>query len=239
MSGPVAGLFRSLLEEMSGRNEFSVFIEDVQRRRILRSVLEAYYADAPAEVIFDTNRSWCSRLPLLAELFPDSKVIACVRSLPWILDSLERLARRNHLQPSAIANYHAGGTVYTRTSALAGSDGVVGYAYDALKEAIYGEQAVGRLILLPYEHLVRDPRRVIDALYAALGEPVYPHDFSRLSFQAEDFDRKAGAPGLHAVRPMVEAVPRKTVLPPDLFQRFVRDAFWEEPGNLPAGLQVL
>ena len=101
MSGPLAGLFGALLSEMSARNEFSVFIDDTQRERILHGLFDDFYADSPAEVIFDTSRGWCARMPALARLFPDAKVIACVREVPWVVDSIERLVQRNAFSPSS------------------------------------------------------------------------------------------------------------------------------------------
>jgi sulfotransferase len=41
------------------------------------------------------------------------------------------------------------------------------------------------------------------------------------------------------VRGAVKAEPRTTVLPPDLFQRFANDAFWQDPARRPAGLRVV
>ena len=229
MSGPVAGLVASLLEQMSGRNEFSVFIDDTQRERLLRGVFDNYYADHPAEVIFDTNRDWCARLPLLATLHPQAKVIACVRQLPWVIDSIERLVRRNVLQPSSMFNYMAGGTVYSRADAIAKGDGMVGHAYNALKEACFSPDAAGRLLLLQYETLVSDPARAIAAVYDFIGEPAFAHDFNHIAFDADAFDRRAGTPGLHTIRACVGAEERATVLPPDLFRRFEQDAFWRDP----------
>ena len=64
MSGPLAGLFGALLGHMSARNEYSVFLDDVKRQRILRGIrLDDFYADCTAEVIFDTSRAWCSWMP--------------------------------------------------------------------------------------------------------------------------------------------------------------------------------
>ncbi len=74
MSGPVAGLVGSLLGEMSGSNEFSVFIDDAQRQRVLRGVIEGYYADTPAVAVFDTSRAWCARMALLKTLYPEARV---------------------------------------------------------------------------------------------------------------------------------------------------------------------
>ncbi|MBN6742891.1 sulfotransferase [Acidithiobacillus sp. MC6.1] len=230
MSGPLAGLFSILLGEMSARNEFSVFLNDAQRQRILRGLFENYYADVSAQVIFDTNRFWCSKLPALKTLFPGSRVIACVRDVSWIIDSIEHLVRRNAFQPSSIFNHQPGGTVYTRANGLAGPDGMVGFAYDALKEACYGEDA-DRLLLVQYETLTTDPQKVMERIYGFLGEPLFRHDFGNVHFDAGAFDIKAGTPGLHAVRAKVSQAGRDTILPPDLFRRFQNDAFWKETQN--------
>ncbi|MHB8414232.1 MAG: sulfotransferase family protein [Acidiferrobacteraceae bacterium] len=238
MSGPVAGLFSALLGEMSGKNEFSVFISDTQRQRILTGLFAQYYADCSAEVIIDTHRFWCTKLPALKILWPDSKVIACVRDVAWIIDSLERLVRQNALQPSSIFHYQPGGTVYTRTNGVAGPEGLVGFAYDALKEAFYGEEA-DRLLLVQYETLVTNPAKVLSAVYAFLNETPFTHTFTQVTYDATVFDEKAGTPGLHTVRSEVKAVPRKTILPPDLFRRFAQDAFWKDPQNNPRGVQVV
>lgn len=226
MSGPVAGLLGTLLENLSGKNEFSVFIDDHQRRRIAESVFNSFYADCEAEVVFDTNRSWCARMPLLNQLHPQSKVIACVRHMPWVVDSIERLVQKNVFQPSSIFGYLAGGTVYSRAEGVAKADGMVGYAFNALKEAYFGDYAPGRLMLLQYETLVSDPQKAIAAVYQFIGEVPFAHDFEHIEFDASEFDRKAGTPGLHHVRPQVAHQERTTVLPPDIFNRYVNDAFW-------------
>ncbi|MGH8183402.1 MAG: sulfotransferase family protein [Rhodanobacteraceae bacterium] len=238
MSGPLAGLFGALLGEMSQRNEFAVFIDDAKRWRILHALFDQFYADCEAGVIFDTSRAWCARMPAIAELFPGAKVIACVRHLPWIVDSIERLVQRNVFSPSSIFNFTPHGTVYTRANGVAGSDGMVGFAYDALKQACYGAQA-NRLLLVQYETLTSEPAKVMQAIYGFIGEPVFTHDFEHVDYDVSEFDQRAGTPGLHTVRGKVKAVLRKTLLPPDLFQRFANDAFWRSTKNLPEGLHIV
>jgi sulfotransferase len=238
MSGPLAGLFDALLAQMSARNEFSVFLDDAKRQRILRGLFDSYYNDSVAEVIFDTNRAWCARLPAIAQLFPNAKVVACVRELPWVIDSIERLVQRNVFSPSSIFNYSPGGTVYTRANDVAAQDGMVGAPYDALKQACYGAQR-DRLLLVQYETLTTEPAKVMHAIYEFIGETVFEHDFSHVDYDVTEFDDRAGTPGLHTVRGEVKAEPRETVLPPDLFNRFVRDAFWRDPSKVPDGLRVV
>ena len=232
MTSPLGGMFEALLEELSAKNEFSVLFDDAARQRVLRGLFDNYYADRSAEVIFDTNRTWCAHMTALTELFPDTRVIACVRDLPWVIDSIERVISQNSLSPSSIFNHTAQGTVYTRATGVTSSNGLVGYAYDALKQAYYSEQA-NRLILVQYETLVRDPSHTLAAIYDFLGEAHFAHDFERIEFDDRGFDANIGTPGLHRVRARVAPAARATVLPPDLFNRFENLAFWHDPqGNL-------
>ena len=239
MSGPVGGAFNTLLGELSGHNEYSVFITDEQRQRMLKGLFDSYYGlEYTADVVFDTNRAWCSKMRHLKALFPHGKVIACVRHVSWIIDSIEQLIRKNTFQPSSIFNYQPGGTVYTRADGLANGDGMVGYAYNALKEAFYGEETAN-LMLLQYETLVRDPARAIAAVYDFIGEAAYQHDFENISYQADEFDLRAGTPGLHAVRKKIAVRERTSVLPPDVFRRFENDVFWLDPALNPRRVRVV
>jgi sulfotransferase len=106
MSSPVYSLFRAMLSETSARAEGSVFIDNDIRKRLLAAVFDAYYAEAaPETVIFDTNRGWTTKLPALVELFPNARMVCCVRNPASILDSVESLVRRNAYELSGIFNY--------------------------------------------------------------------------------------------------------------------------------------
>src|ERR1700758_1875187 len=186
MSSPVGSLFMALQGAMSPRNEAAVFIDEAQKRELLKGIFDSYYHAAHAsKVVFDTNRAWCSKLPTLVQLFPQSKVICCVRHVPWIMDSIERLIRRNAFELSGIFGYESSNTVYTRVGRLATSDGMVGFAIDALREAYFGEHA-DRLILVGYEALAKNPRETLRLLYQFLGETFFEHDFDNVEYEAEE-----------------------------------------------------
>lgn len=225
MTSPVAGLFRAMEDATSGSVETSLFVSEDQRQTLLRNIVLGFHAGADGDV-FDTSRMWCARLPILARLFPEAKIIACVRELGWIFDSFERLYRNNGMRPSGIYGWDTSGTVYTRTMALAASSGVVGYALDALREATASSEAHGRLMLVDYESLCKFPRAEVSSIYEFIGEPYFEHDFSQVEYEAGEFDRQLGAEGLHTVCGRVEWRPRHSILPPQLFHRFDGDAFW-------------
>jgi sulfotransferase len=239
MSSPVAGMVDAMLGEMSDRNELSTFITDTQRRRVLQGLFSGFYGpEVQADVVFDTNRRWCSKLTVLSQLFPAFRMIACVRHVPWIVDSFERAVQRNALRPSFMFNYQTSGTIYNRAEALTFGEGIVGFSYNALKDAFYGDHAQ-HLMLLQYETLVRDPAMAMAAIYEFIGEPAFQHDFENVVFDVDEFDARTGMPGLHTVRRKVEARDRATVLPPDLFHRFENDAFWRHPASNLRGVRVV
>jgi sulfotransferase len=231
MTSPVGAMYMALEGAMSRRNEAAVFIGEVQRRDILRGLFANYYDVVQREkLVFDTNRAWSAKLPALSQLFPKASVICCVRDVCWIMDSIERLVRKNAFELSGMFGFEPGNTVYTRINRVATSDGMVGWALDALKEGFFGEQAAS-LILVEYEALARAPRSTLQRLYAFLDEPPFEHDFDNVEYEAENFDLALGTPGLHRVRRRVEWVERQSVLPPELFLRFANDAFWRAPAT--------
>jgi len=229
MTSPVGSLFMALQGAMSRRNEGAVFIDEAQKRELLKGLFANYYFNAHLnQLVFDTNRAWCSKLPTLVRLFPEARVICCVRHVPWIMDSIERLIRKNAFELSGIFGYEPTNTVYTRVSRLASSDGLVGFALDALREAFWGEHA-DRLILVGYEALAKQPEDTLQKLYDFLGEPWFAHDLDNVEYEADEFDLALGTPNLHTVRRKVSWIERESVLPPELFNRFVNDAFWAMP----------
>jgi len=103
----------------------------------------------------------------------------------------------------------------------------VGYAWQALREACYSDFA-DRLLILDYEILTRRPAESFRLIHQFLGEEPFDYDFEGVSYDAPAFDNPLGLAGLHHVRARVEPQSRRTILPPDLFQRFANMAFWRE-----------
>ena len=163
-----------------------------------------------------------------------------MRNPAWIVDSIENLIQRNAFELSGIFSFEPGGTVYSRSEGLGGPTGMVGFAYNALREAIFSPFA-GRLLLVRYESLTANPVGTLAAIYEFIDEPLFAHDPDHIDpcYDMIDFDIRLGTPGLHHVRGRVHAEKRATVLPPDLFERFERDAFWNDPARLPPAVRIL
>lgn len=237
MTSPVGSLFSGMLNQFSAGSEFGPMITREQRQRLLRGLFENYYGDlGEKSVIFDTNRLWSSKLPAIQDLFPHAKVIACVRNVAWIMDSLERLFRANPYENTKLfSDEGERNTVYSRVETLAQRNRLVGFAWSALKEAYYSEQA-GSLLLVEYELLTTAPEKVMRLVYDFLGEPWFAHDFGNVHYDAPEFDQALGLSGLHRVRPIVAVEHRATVLPPDLFQQYSSLSFWRDGSGSAANV---
>jgi sulfotransferase len=229
MTSPVGALFVNMLGQFSAGSEFGPVIDQSTRRRLLRGLFDNYYADkADKEVVFDTSRIWCAKLPAVLDLFPNAKVIACVRNVAWIMDSLERLYRANPYENTKLfGDETERNTVYSRVDTLAQAGRLVGYPWAALKEAYYGEQA-SSLLVVEYELLVQAPERVLRLIYEFVGEEWFPHDFDNVSYDAPAFDQALGLAGLHRVQPKVGVTERRTILPPDLYEKYAGLSFWRD-----------
>ena len=108
MSSPVASLAMGLQRQMSGENEDSVFIDDAQRRAILRGVFNCYYADIhPTQLVIDASAAGAPRCPC----WP-----TCIRRqadrlrAPHALDhgQLRAAGAKNALEPSG-GDHRSGG----------------------------------------------------------------------------------------------------------------------------------
>ncbi len=169
---------------------------------------------------------WTSRVAAVHKLFPESKMICCVRNPAWVMDSVERLIRKNAFDVSRIFNNaQERSTVYTRADALLNPHRMIGFAWSALKEAYYSELS-DMLLLVDYDLLASRPGEVLPLIYGFIGEEAFDHDFDNVEYEAEDFDTQLLAKGLHTVRGKVELKPRQTILPPDLFKRCQDLIFW-------------
>lgn len=229
MTSPVGTLFTSLLSQFSAGSEFGPVISHEQRRRLLGGLFENYYADhANRRVIFDTNRMWASKLPAVIDLFPNAKIVACVRNVAWVMDSIERLYRANPYENTKLfVDDVERNTVYSRVDTLAQRNRLVGFPWAALKEAYYGEHAKSMLVV-DYDLLTQAPEKVLRLVYEFLGEPWFEHDFENVEYDAPEFDQALGLSGLHRVRRKVSVQARRTILPPDLFEQYAKLSFWDD-----------
>jgi len=225
MTSPLGTLTAGLRTLMSNNIELDPVIGEKTRVDLLKAMFTAYYQDTDSEVIFDTNRSWTARIPELKMMFDDVKVVAMVRSPAWIIDSIERIARKDPMRQSALVR--PGANINARTEVYMSNEGIVGSALGMLNECLYGE-ASENLMVVEYDALCANPDHVMDAIYTFLGEETYNHDFSSVEYAQDAFDEALKTPGLHTVQGAVRQIERRTILPPEIFSRHSGNEFWRE-----------
>lgn len=235
MSSPVGSLINSILEQIGAGSEFYSFFDEVKRKKMCDAIFDAYYDDSlEKDVIFDTNRMWAARLHQLVELFDNFKVICLVRNPAWVMDSFEQIYRKNPFNYSRMFASQNRGTVYSRCESMI-NGGVVGSAWMALKEAYYGDFS-DKLLLIDYDLLAMHPEKTMSLFYEFIGEPKFNHDFDNVEFSHDEFDYTLGVKGLHTVKRKVEYKRRRTILPPDLFQKYSEMAFWTDTAGTAASV---
>ena len=245
LASPVVSMIEAIQPYTSG-GEYSLFFNDATRTNVFHGLFESYYKDTLVKmpdnpVIFDSNRFWSGYASLAGHLFPSSRIICCVRDIGWIIDSLERLLAKNPLQVSRIfAGGMAKNTVFGRAESLMSPEaGLIGTPYYKFSEAWFGDQAK-RLIVVPYNNLVKEPKRTMQRLYAELGEPQFEHDFGNVEFDdVSEYDAFVGMPGLHAVRKKVEYAERVPGIPPEIFFKYAAAQFWDKPEMNARGVKII
>jgi sulfotransferase len=178
--------------------------------RVLRGILDAYYAEAAEPVLFDKSRSWLAYLEM-AELIlgRPARVLVPVRDLRDVLASFEKLWRAASATRQLAAeaqNYFEFQTVEGRCAFWVRGDQPVGLAYNRIKDALQ-RGFRDRMHFVRFEELTGDPEQTLRKSYAFLGEDYHPHDFANVRQVTEEEDRAYGFPDLHHIRPRVEPVP--------------------------------
>lgn len=224
ITDPLATLVKGVLdtsqEGPGSRSEVPI----ERRKNLLYYLFEGFYAHIDKPIIFNTNRAWTLLTPLMAELYPDSKMIVCVRDIRWILDSFELAHRRNPLSKNSFFG-GSGTTVYARMDSLMAEDGIVGFAYVGIKQAITGGEK-RNIMLVEYDQLCKNPDGVLRSIYNFIGEDYFQHDFNDVEASWDEYDEEIGVK-LHSVRKKVEFKPRETILPPDIIEKYSNMEVWK------------
>ncbi len=225
ITDPLANLVKGVIEHSQDSPGMKSEVPVSRRKNMVKYLFDGYYADVDKPVIFNTNRAWTYLTHVTADLYPDAKHIVCVRDINWVLDSFECAHRRNPFSTNTVT----GGlsqSVYQRVDALMKEDGVVGFPYVGIKQAITGSEQ-NRLFLLEYEQLCKHPEQMIKSLYAFINEPYFAHDFHNVEASWDEYDAEIGIK-LHDVRKKVEWKERRFILPPDILNKHANMEVWRK-----------
>ncbi len=229
ISGPAARMVRAIVTEAQAQGGYRIQCPEEKRRRLVKNLLHTYYEDSNP-VVFDTNRGWPLMTALIRDVFPESKMICCVRNIPWILDSFEQLLRKNPYSVSSLFSTEESADVYSRSAALLRPDRTIGFALNGLKQGVYGGEH-DMILLVNYDDLCLKPKEVMQDIYKFIGEPYYEHDFNNVEASYDEFDKDVNLTGMHKVRKTLNHQVREPIIPPDLWHQTEPLSFWHHEPN--------
>lgn len=229
ISDPLHSYVKSIIRDTGTAAGMEAVVDVSKRRRIIHGLFDSFYS-GDREVCFNTNRAWTSDTALLKDLYPEFKMIVCLRDIPWILDSFEILNSKNPYTIKPLYHHQDLGNVYDRSHMLMGNiPNFAGYVGGPLANVRHSVACAERhhILYVEYDHLVSQPAAVVEQIYKFLGEPLFKHDFNNVEDSYDEFDAGAKIDGLHKVRRKIQPMQRRTVLPEDLWNNYSSNTFWK------------
>ncbi|PIU75861.1 hypothetical protein COS75_02105 [Candidatus Pacearchaeota archaeon CG06_land_8_20_14_3_00_35_12] len=191
--------------------EFQANPDEEAKKRVLRGILESYYANREEPICFDKSRGWLAYIEM-AEMILEkkAKILVPVRDIRDILSSFEKLYRQSAATRQIAqerANYFKWQTVEGRCEIWASSDQPVGLAYNRIKDAL-SRGFQDRMHFVKYTELTKYPARTLMLIYNFLEEDYFEHDFNNVEQVIFEHDDVYGlGSDLHTIRPKVEPQP--------------------------------
>lgn len=84
----VGSFVNAILPQISAGSEFAAQVDNAQKIYLLTGLFDSNCRQGrDKDVILETHRMWCAKLPTLLDLFPNTKVIASAHNVAWAKDS--------------------------------------------------------------------------------------------------------------------------------------------------------
>jgi len=229
ISDPLSSYAHSIIRDTNTAVGMDAAVSIDKRKEIIRDMFDSFYK-YDREVCFNTNRGWTSDTSLLKDLFPNFKMIVCLRDVPWILDSFEQLNAKNPYTIKPLYHHQELGNVHDRCRILMGEmPNFGGYVHGPLinvQQSMFCNE-IDHILYVEYETLVRNPKQSMQQIYRFLGEQWYEHDFENVEDSYDEFDNQAKISGLHTVRRKIEYQDRRSILPGELWDKYGPMSFWK------------
>ena len=220
-----------LLDVLFGiRNQWDQLIEHkahplpVAKKNVMKAIVQAYYEDIDREIIFDKSRGWLNHLEMIEEIVGKVKVLVCIRPIPDILASLEKLHRETSKvkqPPGESNNYFQFQSQEGRCDYWMQGDQVVGLAHKRIIDAIQ-RGFENRMYFIPYEKLTSNPSETMKGIYNFLELPYFEHDFENVEQVTQEDDTLHGYVDLHKIKSKVTYTKSDAaqILGPELMKKY-------------------
>jgi len=213
---PTSGLINSIIQLKENWKTNPIYLANGENyiypriKTMMKGMLEGFYQNELLQNIIpiDKNRAWTGNFDLLDELF-DSKVkfIYPIRHIIDCLISLEKIERKSTLikMPTKTQDL----TTVGRAETALGDEGVFGLPITYLREILYRKEW-DRLLLVPFDDLLKYPEPTLKRLYFQLGVEYFEHDLNNIkqTIFEEDIHHGYAPNSLHKIK-------EGTILPPN------------------------
>jgi sulfotransferase len=226
ISDPLIAVFEPIRVAFNNKVDYDIsHISPEKIDKIFKNIIDDYHDTPDKKVFFNHNRKWTSYYSFLERIYPNYKMIITVRDIGWILDSFEVLYKNNIYKKPLYYNFGDCLDVYSRCESIMN---MLGVSYHPLKDFLYSNKNNNNVLVIDYDALVSNPEIVIKSIYNHIEEPYFQHDFNNII--AKDFttfDNEINMPLLHKVKKIVSPPNRKSILPPDIWERYSGLEIWK------------
>jgi sulfotransferase len=179
------------------------------KQRVLRAILDAYYAEIDRPIVIEKCRGWPSLIEMAdAILERPATVIVPIRNVADVLASFEKMHRKRAAlgQSSGEAeNYFLFQTIAGRCEFWMRPDQTVGLAVNRILDA-KARGFADRMVFVRFADLTHDPAATVRELYSRLGWESFEHNFCNIQQVTREDDTVHGFDGLHVIRSRIEPV---------------------------------
>jgi sulfotransferase len=206
-TSPLYPLFEKLRatwsSEVTALAQMDPDFEQVYARlvRSTRAFMQAWSADTPKPVTVDKHRGWLFCLETLRSLYPDLKMILCLRDLRDVYGSIERQHRRTLMLNYPDDTEH--NLVEPRAAQFFSAQGVVGHPLRALRNLGDIPDPFSHLHVVRYEWFMENPPESLERLMRWLEVPVEELDLRHVPQTTHEDDSYYRFKFRHAIKPTV------------------------------------
>lgn len=155
---------------------------DDKRVDVLKSVVNGYFQNEKHLALLDHHIKWLGFMPQMEFIYPNIKMIACVRNPADIIVSYENSRSKNPLhQTEADLALNSNSSIATRAMYYAGSEGPLGKAARDLYDLSLRSDRLSRILFVDYDKFILSPNSQLKRIYDFLEIPNFStHDFTNI-----------------------------------------------------------
>jgi len=183
-SSPLCGLINQLRRIWSDDpfllTQLDSNFEVVYKRlkRSLKAFMGEWSSDTNTPITIDKNRGWCHSAPTLQHLYPNFKMIVCLRDLRGVFSSIEKRHKETLLLD--FPDHCEQHIVDKRAGAMFDDNGVIGGPLKAIYNLGDIPDIMRNIYFWRYEDFLSDPQKTMDELFTWIGVKTQKIDFDNI-----------------------------------------------------------